>query len=112
MNIIFAERKLEKYANDYKLSIRKLGAVRAELYQKRLQDMFDVESFADLEHLPGNFHQLTGNRAGQWACSLDQPYRLIFQPGEDPVPIDENGAPILKEIKIVEIQEITNYHGK
>ncbi len=89
MNIIFADRKLEKYANDYKLSIRKLGAVRAELYQRRLQDMLDVESFADLKFLPGNFHQLTGDRVGQWACNLDQPYRLIFQPGEAPVPKDE-----------------------
>ena len=35
MNVIFSDRKLEKYANDYKLAQRKLGALQAELYQKR-----------------------------------------------------------------------------
>lgn len=43
---------------------------------------------------------------------LDQPYRLIFEPHEDPIPIDDNGKYIWIEIKGVEIKEITNYHGK
>lgn len=112
MDIIFADKKLEKYANDYNLSQRKMGDRRAKLYQTRLQDMYDTVSFADLANLPGRFHPLTENRSGQWACDLDHPYRLIFEPAEDPLPMDEKGNLILKEIKIVEIQEITNYHGK
>lgn len=31
MNIIFTNRKLEKYANNFKLAQRKLGALQAEL---------------------------------------------------------------------------------
>lgn len=112
MDIIFADEKLKKYANDYNLSQRKMGDRRAKLYQTRIQDMYDIESFADLANLPGRFHPLTANRSGQWACDLDHPYRLIFEPGGNPLPKDEKGNLILKEIKIVEIQEITNYHGK
>lgn len=110
MNITFADKKLKKFANNKGSAIQKMGAIRAKLYQKRLQDMADANSFDDLKNLPGNYHQLTENRKDQWACSLDQPYRLIFQPGEDPIPKDEHGNQILKEIKLVEILEIANYH--
>jgi toxin HigB-1 len=110
MNIIFADHKLKKFANDNILSIRKLGAKRAGLFQRRLEDMTDAESFADLEHLPGRFHPLTENRKGQWACDLDHPYRLIFEPADKPAPKDEHGNLILIEIKGIEIIEITDYH--
>ena len=48
----------------------------------------------------------------QWSCDLDQPYRLIFVPHENPIPTDGNGKYLWIEIKGVEVLEITNYHGK
>lgn len=110
MNITFADRKLEKLGNDYSLALRKMGALRAKLFHQRLGDMYDAVSFADLQFLPGNYHSLTGNREGQWACSLDQPYRLIFEPTVFPIPTDAHGVPLLSEMKIVEIIEIIDYH--
>jgi proteic killer suppression protein len=112
MNITFADNNLRKYANDNRLAVRKLGAKRAGLYQQRLDDIADSESFADLEHLPGRYHQLTENRKGQWACDLDHPYRLIFEPGIKPEPIDDDGKQILAEIKSAEVIEIKDYHKK
>ena len=50
----------------------------------------------DVRFLPGHYHELRGNRKGQWACDLDQPYRLVFK-------IDE---------QLITIKEIVNYHGK
>jgi proteic killer suppression protein len=79
---------------------------------KRLGDLYDALTLEDVRNLPGNYHELTGDRKGEWACDLDQPYRLIFQPHEDPIPTDENGRYIWLEITAVEIVEITNYHGK
>jgi len=110
MIITFADKKLEKWANDFALALKKLGNERATKYHQRLEDMSDAESFNDLHYLPGNFHNLSGNRNGQWACSLDHPYRLIFEPGIKPVPVNEHGTPILTEIKIAEIIEIIDYH--
>jgi len=110
MIITFADRKLKKYANNFSLAVQKMGDKRAKLYQKRLEDMADAVSFADLEHLPGHFHQLTENRKDQWSCNLDQPYRLIFEPAEKPIPKDEDGKQVLIEIKCLEIIEVTNYH--
>lgn len=109
MNIIFADRKLEKYAHDYKLAQRKLGCLQAKLFQQRLNDLYDAESFEVLPHLPGHHHPLTENRAGQWSCSLEQPTRLVYAPileGEN------NGSIELKELKELSVIEITDYHDK
>jgi len=110
MIITFADKKLRKYANNNRLAAQKMGDRRAKLYQKRLEDLKDAVSFADLEHLPGRFHQLIENRKDQWSCDLDHPYRLIFEPAEDPIPKDKNGKQLLTEIKNLEIIEVTDYH--
>lgn len=110
MDITFANKKLEKLANNFGLAQRKMGNDRATKYHQRLGDMRDVESYNDLQSLPGNFHNLSGDRNGQWSCSLDHPYRLIFEPGVQPVPTNEHGTPVLTEMKIVYIIEIVDYH--
>ena len=110
MNITFANKRLEKWGNNFALAQRKLGNDRATKYHQRLGDIKDDDSFADLEFLPGNFHSLTANRNRQWSCSLDHPYRLIFEPAIKPVPCNKHGTPILAEMKIVEIIEIVDYH--
>lgn len=99
-------------ANDDRLAVKKLGALRAGLFKLRLDNLMAAETLEDVRLLPGHFHELKDDRKGQWACDLDQPYRLIFQPHEDPIPEDENGRYIWIEIKGVEILDITNYHGK
>ena len=112
MTIYFQDKKLEKYANDERLCIRKLGAKRAELYYDRLYQMQNAETLEDTRHLPGHYHDLVEDRKGQWSCDLDQPYRLIFEPTESPIPINESGGYDWKAIKIIDIVEIVNYHGK
>lgn len=110
MEITFEDKKLRKYANDDRQALKKLGARRAKLYKQRLDDLFDAETLEDTRYLPGNYHELTGTRKGQWACDLDQPYRLIFEPHENPIPTNNDGQYIWIEIKAVEIIEIVDYH--
>jgi len=110
MNISFDDNKLRKYANNDKQAIIKLGQRRAILYKQRLDDLFDAETLEEVRNLPGNYHELKSNRKGQWACDLDHPYRLIFEPHENPIPINESGQYIWIEIKGVEIIEIVDYH--
>lgn len=110
MNITFADNKLEKYANNDSLAVKKLGTLRARKYKQRLDDIADIETLEEAKDLPGNFHELIGDKKGLWACDLDQPYRLIFEPHESPIPKDANGRYIWLEIKGVEIIEITDYH--
>ena len=90
--------------------IREFGSIRAEKIKLRLTQLKFAATLEDVRHLPGNYHELTNKRKGQWACDLEQPYRLIFEPHEDPVPEDANGICIWCEIKGIEIIEITDYH--
>jgi len=110
MDISFGDSKLEKYANDDKKAIKKLGVKRAKLYKVRLDDLRASDSLEDVRHLPGRFHELKGNRKGSWACDLDHPYRLIFKPQNTPIPENEHGQYIWQEIEAVEITEIADYH--
>lgn len=110
MNITFADRKLRKLSNNDAMLFKKYGSVRAEKLRLRLKDLMFADSLEDTRHLPGNYHELKNNRKGQWACDLDQPYRLVFKPHEHPIPIDNAGQYIWKEITGVEILGIFNYH--
>ena len=110
MDISYKDKKLEKYANDNKLATKKLGQRMADIFKQRLDDLEGCETLEDVKFLPGKFHELTGNRKGQWACSLEHPYRLVFEPQEYPIPTNINGQYIYLEITSIEIIEIVDYH--
>jgi toxin HigB-1 len=80
------------------------------LFNKRLLDLRNSQTLEDVRNLPGHYHELKDNRKGQWACDLDQPYRLVFEPQEKLIPTDNSGKLIWFEIKGVEIIEIVDYH--
>ena len=110
MDITFSDKKLEKLANDDRRMLKELGKIRAEKLRLRLYQLRNAQNLEEVKILPGRYHELTGNRKGQWACDLDQPYRLIFKPQEKPIPTDPDGKYNWFEIKGVEVIEIDNYH--
>lgn len=110
MEITFDNNKLKKLANNYSKCQKAMGVQRTKLFNKRLGDLNDALTLEDVRNLPGNYHELKEDRKGQWACDLDQPYRLIFEPHERPIPTDAAGKYIWLEIKGVEIIEIIDYH--
>lgn len=110
MEITFSNKKLEKLANDYRKCQKEFGQIRARLYNKRLVDLKNADTLEAVRNLPGNYHELVGDRKGQWACDLDQPYRLVFEPHENPIPADDHGKCFWFEIKGVEVIEIIDYH--
>ena len=96
MEIEYADRKLEGLVKDVRNLSRVFGQRRATILLRRIDDMEAAIKIEDLFALPVHYHELTGNRKGEWACDLDQPYRLVFK-------IDE---------QLITIKEIVNYHGK
>ena len=97
-------------ANNDKKMAKGLGKFRAGKLKERLAQLKFAGTLEDVRRLPGNYHELTGNRKGQWACDLDQPYRLIFIPHENPIPANEHGQYVWAEITGIEVVEIINYH--
>jgi len=64
----------------------------------------------DLRMLPGNWHELKGDRKGQLACSLLGRNRLIFTPADNPRPTKPDGGLDWSRVTAVENIEIEDYH--
>lgn len=110
MDITFADKKIKKCANDDRFAYKEFGKKRFNIFKRRMTDLSAADNLEELRNVPGHWHELAGNRKGQWACSLDEPYRLVFEPLEKPIPTDYTGKYIWIEIKVVEVIEITDYH--
>lgn len=98
MEITYKNKKIEKECTNYSLAERNYGKDIAQKLQQRLNE---ISAAPDVDFLIqwhiGRCHRLSGNRNGQYAMDLTQPYRLIF---------------IVKdtEIQIANIVEIVDYH--
>lgn len=110
MKITFSDKTLKKVINDDRKLTKKHGQLRARLIKRRLDSLHAAETLEDIRHLPGRFHELIGNRKGEWACDLDHPFRMIFVPHEVPIPVDNNGRYVWAEIRGVDVIEIIDYH--
>ncbi len=110
MRITFTHKKFEKIANDDRKMVKEFGKLRAEKIKTRLTQLRFATTLEEIRNLPGNYHELTNNRKGQWGCDLDQPYRLVFTPHENPIPTNEHGQYVWMEITGVEVIEVVNYH--
>jgi plasmid maintenance system killer protein len=110
LKITFANKKLEKACQKHSLLVKKHGAIRARKLRQRLDDLEAADSLALMRHLPGRCHQLTGNRAGQFALDLDHPYRLIFGPDHNPIPRKEDDGIDWTAVTAVCIIAVEDYH--
>ncbi len=110
MKITFADTKLGKLVNDNRKMLKEFGKLRATILIRRLTQLEDAANLEEVRNLPGNYHELRNNRKGQWGCDLDQPYRLVFTPHENPIPTNAEGQYIWLEITGIEVIEIINYH--
>jgi proteic killer suppression protein len=110
MKIDFKNNFLKKCANNDSFRVTKMGNIRSTLFKRRLDELASAETLESVRYLPGHYHELINTRKGQWSVDLDQPYRLIFEPQETPIPVDKNGVYIWNDIKSIYIIEIINYH--
>ncbi len=109
MKIYFDNRKLAKTLNDEK-AIRKNYGQMADKILARLSQIRAAESLEDLRYAPGKYHELREDRKGQLACTLKEPFRLVFRPVNEKLPINEDGLLIWEAITEIIIIEITDYH--
>lgn len=111
MDIIFAKKQMRDDFNNTTKLLKKYGKKRADRIISRMSALRAASCLEDLRFSPGRFHELKGDRAGQIACDLDHPYRLIFTAAHDPKPVlpDETGLN-WQEVTIVKILGIEDYH--
>ena len=110
MKVAYANSRIEKVCTDAKRAKKELGQVGAHILSTRLDQLMDAGNLEELRFLPGNYHELTGNRRGELAVSLQGLIRLIFKPDHEPHPEKFDGGLDWSQVNAVTITEITDYH--
>jgi len=113
MDIYFNSEQLQKACNSEKLSVKRWGPEIARKLQQRLMELRAADCLSDISNLPPpRCHILEGNWEGCFAVDLKQPFRLVFKPLHDPVPLKDDGGFDKSRITAILIVEVTDYHGK
>ena len=113
MDIYFNSEKLQKNCNSEKLSVKKWGPEMAKLIQQRLMELRAADCLSDISNLPPpRCHMLDGNRDGCFAVDLKDPFRLVFEPLHNPLPLKDDGGIDRTRVTSILILEVVNYHGK
>lgn len=114
MDIRFKNSQLEKLCTNPAKARKKFGAETAQMLANRLRRFKAAESLQDINARATNLHALSGDRKGCFAVNLDKKNRLVFMPilsDEDEAAGKIATAPEnYRSIRIIEIQEIGDYH--
>ncbi|ODH00644.1 killer suppression protein [Nostoc sp. KVJ20] len=110
MDIVFNNRKFEKECNNQRLLEKNHGADRAKRIRRRLDNLRAANVLEDMRNLPGRCHELIQDRAGQLSLDLDHPYRLIFEPADEPIPTKPDGGIDWNKVTAVRILGVEDTH--
>ena len=98
MLIEYRKKQLEKVCTDALVARKKYGNLMARKIFQRIGEIEASDTVETMvEHRLGRCHPLTGDRQGQYAVDLVQPYRMVFTKEGD-------------SIQIATIEEIVDYH--
>lgn len=111
MEITFQTDKFADECNDFKRLVRRYGEDNAKRIRRRLDDLQAAANLDVMRTLPGRCHELIGDLAGQLAIDLRHPYRLIFEPANDPIPRKEDGGLDWVNVTVVRMLRVEDYHG-
>lgn len=98
MQVEYRSQSIRKICTNASVAEKKYGSRMAELISLRIDQIRAAESVEEMvQYRIGRCHPLSGNRKGQYAVDLVHPRRLVFEKVGD-------------EIRIVQINEIVDYH--
>jgi proteic killer suppression protein len=79
VEVIFRTKKLSKCYLEHQKACREWGESIAKKYVQRVDLLQEASDMLVVHKLPGlRCHQLKGDRTGQYAITLIEPWRLIF----------------------------------
>lgn len=115
MDISFKNKKVAKSFNEEAQLEKIHGSSRAKKIRRRMKALKAAKSLKDFwppKSGPERCHELTaGQRSGQLSMDLDHPYRLIFIPDHDPVPMLKDGGLDWSQVTAVIILGVEDTHG-
>jgi len=102
---------LQKICSTKRATVKELGPKGGKNLMQRLSELSAAITLSDISYLPPpRLHELSGNRKGQFSVDLDHPYRLLFIPANDPIPMRDDGGVDKEKIDQIEITEIEDTH--
>lgn len=110
MDIIFGSKKLETLCHVQTVAQSTLGEAGARKLRARLDDLRAARTLAVGFCLPGRFHPLLHDRAGQYAFHLHGGSRLVIAPAHNPLPTLPDGSLDLHKVTAVRVVYIGDYH--
>ena len=108
MEIRFAKKDLRSLCEDRRQMVQKLGSACAKKLQARLSDLCAAARLGEVT--AGKPHPLLGDRAGQFALSLQDPKRLVFEPAGEDIPRTGEGNIDWEHLTKITIVFIGDYH--
>jgi len=114
MDILFSKEREKELANDGAKLRRAFrgNQRRPKLIRARLDELADADDLQIMWSIPqSGFHNLVGNRKGQFAVKLDKGYRMTLEPANDPLPLKPDGGLDLELITAIRILKLAeDYH--
>ena len=114
MDIIFSSKKLQKQLSEAKVMVKVHGSRRTALLKvimTQLRAAPNLGVFAPPYSPPNRCHELKGNKKGQLSVDLDHPYRLLFEPINDPLPMRPEGGLDWLKVTAIQIRGVEDTHG-
>ncbi len=110
MITLFEDSDFRDECNNDKLLKRRQGDLRAKKIRQRLDNLRAANCLSDMKSLPGRCHELKGDHRGLLSLDLDHPWRLIFAPADDPLPLKSDGGINWDNVRTVKILRIEDTH--
>jgi proteic killer suppression protein len=110
VEVLFVSDKLKRVMSTQRVLQKEWGHEGAKKITLRLQQLEAAPALAEMRHLPGDCHELTGDRAGHLAVDVHKGFRLIFHPTADPAPRKSDGGLDWTQVDSVTVTEVVDYH--
>lgn len=112
MQVLFSTRKMRRDCSTEREMVRRWGKPLAKKLQQRLMELYGAPTLADMSRLPpARCHELALNRKGQLSIDLVHPYRLVFVPDHDPVPLKPDRGLDWALVTKVLVLEVADTHA-
>ncbi len=110
MEVTFADSRLQKRCEARSALVRVYGPRCGGKVMTRLADLRAATTLEEMRDLPGDCHELKGDRRRQLAVKLEGAWRLVFAPTHNPAPTKPDGGLDWERVTAVRIIDIVDYH--